>query len=239
MRPERGGRIASLRLHGEELLDQGIGVDQPDADSFVAGGAWGWDEMVPNLEPTGRLPDHGEAWRLPWEVVEAGPDHVLTRCSGRLLPWRLERRLKLSPRSLRLSYVYSNPGSEPFLAYWCGHPLFRFEPSMKLSIAEGARLTSLPEGTSVKLHLPAGSLDHVTIEWASGLAVDLSWDPELTPYVGIWGCNGDLGGYRQIAIEPATGGNDRPDPACPPPLLAPGEALRWWLELSSVERQAL
>ena len=58
-RPERGGRITSLRLDGEELLDQGIGVDQPTAKGFVEGGAWGWDEMVPNVEETDTLPDHG------------------------------------------------------------------------------------------------------------------------------------------------------------------------------------
>src|SRR3989442_13041710 len=73
VRPERGGRITSLRLAGEELLDQGIGVDDHSAEGFVAGGAWGWDEMVPNVEAASypgpgpfegvELPDHGEAWR--------------------------------------------------------------------------------------------------------------------------------------------------------------------------------
>ena len=43
IRPERGGRITSLRLSGEELLDQGIGVDNPSAEDFVGAGAWGWD----------------------------------------------------------------------------------------------------------------------------------------------------------------------------------------------------
>src|ERR1700730_13557174 len=33
--PERGGRITSLRLGGEELLDQGIGVDDPSATGYV------------------------------------------------------------------------------------------------------------------------------------------------------------------------------------------------------------
>ena len=65
IKPERGGRITSLRLRGEELLDQGIGVDQPTAEVFVDAGAWGWDEMVPTVEATGTLPDHGEAWRVP------------------------------------------------------------------------------------------------------------------------------------------------------------------------------
>jgi hypothetical protein len=50
VRPERGGRITSIRLDGQELLDQGIGVDDPSADGFVAAGAAGWDEMVPNID---------------------------------------------------------------------------------------------------------------------------------------------------------------------------------------------
>ena len=86
--PERGGRIASLRLDGEELLDQGIGVDQPTAKGFVEGGAWGWDEMVPTLEPTDTLPDHGEAWRLPWSEVMESSSRSLMQCSGRVLPWQ-------------------------------------------------------------------------------------------------------------------------------------------------------
>ena len=72
VRPERGGRITSLRLDGEELLDQGIGVDEPGTAGFVESGAWGWDEMVPTVDATETLPDHGEAWRLPWTVDEAG-----------------------------------------------------------------------------------------------------------------------------------------------------------------------
>jgi hypothetical protein len=67
--------------------------------------------------------------------------------------------------------------------------------------------------------------------WKSGAAVEVVWDAGLLPYVGIWACNGDLGGYRQIAIEPATGGGDRPHLAVPPPLLGPGAELDWWLEI--------
>src|SRR2546427_13116807 len=88
VRPERGGRIISLRLDGEELLDQGIGVDQPTAKSFVEGGAWGWDEIVPNLEPTDELPDHGEASRRPWEMLDEG----LTGCRGPARPSGVPRR---------------------------------------------------------------------------------------------------------------------------------------------------
>jgi galactose mutarotase-like enzyme len=220
IRPEWGGRITSLRLDGEELLDQGIGVDQPTAKGFVDAGAWGWDEMVPNLEPTDTLPDHGEAWRLPWEVVARSGDSVGMSCNGRLVPWRLGRRIMLG-QSVEVLYRYTNVGNGPHNAYWCAHPLFKYEPGMEI----GASVPhELAEGTSVKVFLPPGTVDHVTLGWRSGKRIDMSWDAFLTPAVAVWVCNGDLGGYRQIAIEPAMTS----------PQLAPGSSLSWWLRISPV-----
>lgn len=231
MRPERGGRITSLQLDGEELLEQGIGVDDAEADGFIEGGASGWDEMIPNVDATEELPDHGEAWRVAWSVGAKTRGSVFMRCAGRVVPWHLERRIELSQAGVRVSYVYTNRGAGAQYAYWCAHPLFRFESGMEIGVPGGERLAQLAPGTSTKLHLPKGSIDHVRVAWRSGAAIEMAWDLALTPYVGVWVCNGDLGGYRQVAIEPATGGNDRPDPAAPPPLLAPGEQFRWWLEI--------
>jgi galactose mutarotase-like enzyme len=225
IRPERGGRIVSLRLDGEELLDQGIGVDKPNAAGFVEGGAFGWDEMVPNVDATETLPDHGEAWRLPWEVI----DGMTMRCRGQVVPWELERRIDIG-ESIELAYRYTNAGGKPHLAYWCAHPLFKLEPGMAMP-----SVVPLPRpGKSSKVFLPKGSLDRVELRWGSGAGVELRWDRLLTPYVGIWVSNGDIGGYRQVAIEPATGGNDKPDPAAPPPLLQPGESYSWWLRLTAL-----
>ncbi|OLC17038.1 MAG: hypothetical protein AUH32_00030 [Actinobacteria bacterium 13_1_40CM_66_12] len=234
IQPERGGRITSLRLGGEELLDQGIGVDDRNAVGFVAAGARGWDEMVPTVDAARypgpgpyegiELPDHGEAWRLPWTVTGDGT----MECSGRVLPWKLERRIVLDA-SVRLEYRYTNLGDTPLYAYWCAHPLFRYEADMPVEV--GGDVARPETGKSRKAFLRRGSVDHARLEWGSGLAVELAWDPALTPYVGVWVCNGDLGGYHHIAIEPATGGADRPHLATPPPLLAPGEELTWWLEV--------
>jgi galactose mutarotase-like enzyme len=207
VRPERGGRITSLRLDGEELLDQGIGVDQPTAAGFVEGGAFGWDEMVPNLEPTAALPDHGEAWRLPWEVLG---DNIM-RCAGRLVPWQLERRIDLSD-SVRVDYVYKNIGDHPHAAFWCAHPLFRYSSSMRV----GLPVQRPAEGTSTKVFLPRGSVDRVQLG-----RVEVAWDASATPDVAIWICNGDLGGYRQIAVEPSTAS----------PMLEPGATHEWWLRI--------
>ncbi len=234
IQPERGARIVSLRLGDEELLDQGIGVDDRNAAGFVAAGARGWDEMVPTVDAARypgpgpyegvELPDHGEAWRLPWTVTGEGT----MECSGRVLPWKLERRIVLGG-PVRLEYRYTNLGDSPLYAYWCAHPLFRYEDDMNVQV--GGDVSRPETGKSRKAFLRRGSVDHARLEWGSGLAVELAWDRALTPYVGVWICNGDLGGYHHIAIEPATGGGDRPHLAVPPPLLAPGEDLEWWLEV--------
>jgi galactose mutarotase-like enzyme len=239
--PERGGRITSLRLGGDELLDQGIGVDEPGAEGFVAAGARGWDEMVPNVEASTypgsgpfagvQLPDHGEAWRLAWNVVVEEADSCTTDCAGRILPWSLRRHINLTSEAVRVEYSFRNEGDHPLYAYWCAHPLFRYESGMEIGIEGGDALARLAEGTSTKRFLKRGSVDRARLGWKGGSAVELAWDSSVAPYIGVWVCNGDLGGYRHIAIEPATGGADRPHLAVPPPLLQPGEELAWWLEI--------
>jgi hypothetical protein len=152
-------------------------------------------------------------------------------CAGRVVPFSLDRRITLGDGAVRVSYVYKNRGPGPQYAYWCGHPLFKFESGMEIGVPGGEALASLGWGLSTKVFLPQGSVDQVRLGWRSGTAIQVAWDARLTPYLGVWVCNGDLGGYRQIGIEPATGGNDRPDPAAPPPWLEAGGRLEWWLEI--------
>src|SRR6266699_867314 len=127
--------------------DLGIGVDQPTAEGFVNGGAWGWDEMVPTVEATGSLPDHGEAWRVPWEVVTSDESECVMRAEGHAVSWRLERRLQLGD-VVRASYSLSNAGATEIPGYWCAHPLFRYEAGMEIDI--GSRLMGFAEGKSGK-----------------------------------------------------------------------------------------
>jgi galactose mutarotase-like enzyme len=187
--------------------------------------------MVPTIEPVGGLPDHGEAWRLPWMVLDQTRDTVAMRCSGQVVPWELERRIALTADAVRVSYVYRNRGADPHLAYWSAHPLFRYEEGMTIDAPGAEGLGRLPRRTSAKVFIAKGSVDRLGLRWPGGMGVEVAWDAALTPYVGIWACNGDLGGYHQVAVEPATGGGDHPDPNAPPPLLEAGEELRWWLEV--------
>jgi galactose mutarotase-like enzyme len=167
-------------------------------------------------------------------VDDSSLSSVAMSCEGRVAPWGLSRRIDLLETSVRVSYVYTNLGPAAHLAYWCAHPLFRFEIGMEIGVPGGRELSHLAHGTSAKVLLPRGAIDRARLGWASGAAIEVAWDAEVAPYVGVWVCNGDLGGYQQVAIEPATGGNDRPDPAAPPPRLGPGESLQWWLEVRNL-----
>jgi galactose mutarotase-like enzyme len=206
----------------------------------VESGAWGWDEMVPTIEPTGDLPDHGEAWRVPWEVLKRDDTTVLMRCRGRVSGWELQRHLDVGDDyGVTATYVYRNLGSVPLAAYWAAHPLFKYERGMEIGLPEGERMANLAEGTSTKAFLPGGAVNRARLAWNSGAAIEMRWDDETTPHVGVWVCNGDLGGYRQIAIEPATGGFDRPDSELPAPVLGPGEEIYWWLEIRDARGRGL
>src|SRR5260370_12621283 len=156
--PARGGRIASLRLDGEELLEQGVGIVDREGSGCGAGGAFGWDEMVATVDATDALPDHGEAWRVAWEVVEESPSAALMRCLGRVVPWELERRIELGVRRVRVSYTYANRGAVPHHAYWCAHPLFRFEAGVGIGGPGGGRVAPRGGGTSAMLFLWPGAV---------------------------------------------------------------------------------
>jgi len=184
--------------------------------------------MVPTVEATGSLSDHGEAWRVPWAVISQDSISCVMSCEGRALPWRLERSIQLGD-VVRVTYVLSNAGATEIPGYWCAHPLFRYEAGMEIDI--GAPLMGFAEGKSGKFFMPRGEIDRARLRWPGGQLIEIAWDRQMTPYCGIWICNGDLGGYRQVAIEPATGGGDRPDSDEPPPMLQHGQLLEWWLEI--------
>ena len=134
------------------------------------------------------------------------------RCRGKLVPWELTRSVYLRDDSVIAVYTYRNAGKVPHNAYWCAHPLFRYEPDMAVSID----IPRPEDGRSAKVFLPRGSIDHVRLG-----RVELSWDASVTSDVAVWVCNGDLGGYRQIAVEPATAS----------PVLPPGKSLMWGLQI--------
>ena len=143
--PSMGAKIVSLMdrgIEGEWLIGPGERPFKPveyGAD-FETQDMSGWDEMFPTIVAcaypgTGanhgvHLPDHGEAWALPWQLLQAGEGRLTLRLEGRALPYQLTRSADLpEPSTLRLSYTLTNLGSEPMPYMWAAHPQFSCGPA--------------------------------------------------------------------------------------------------------------
>jgi galactose mutarotase-like enzyme len=148
--PERGAKIVSLyhRPTATELLWQpAAGVtDGPLAAgiAFDAEQAWGWDEMFPAIHPEeyeddgGRLiavPDHGEVWTLPWEVLQTdGETSITLRVTGDTLPYELTRRTTVSGATVSQDYTLRNTGETELPWMWAAHPLFALDEGAGLQV---------------------------------------------------------------------------------------------------------
>jgi galactose mutarotase-like enzyme len=230
--PSRGGKLASLEFSGSEWLLQPAPVPPPPAagSPFVDAGLWGWDEMLPTIDPCTiavdgaqrSLPDHGEVWTEAWTV-----DGDALACSGRALPYRVERTAAVSgPSAFSLSYRLTTSSADPVPVLWAAHPQFRARPGCQAVLPEEVTsvldvhapdgpvgrawspeaLWELAEGGSAKLYVPP----EVRVGWAGLIQADrrwlrLRWDADVVPYLGIWLDRSSLAREPVIALEPATG----------------------------------
>ncbi len=105
------------------------------AAPFVEQEMAGWDEMFPTIlacaypGPGPRhgvaLPDHGEAWALPWEVARAADGELTLTLEGRALPYRLTRSAGVAQGgTLTLRYTLENLGDDLMPYMWAAHPQF-------------------------------------------------------------------------------------------------------------------
>jgi galactose mutarotase-like enzyme len=207
----------------------------------------------PCLGPAPELPDHGELWSAAWQVTQTGQRSVLLTVTGAALPYRFARRATVGPSSLRLDYRVQATGCEPLDALWAAHPQFRSEPGTRVVLpagvdrvidvtdrarpapirwlADGGRVADLPHGSGRKLYLDPGT----RVGWAAladpgGARLELSWDPALVPYFGIWLDHQQYSREPCVCLEPATGFYDDLDVAAAGGhvmRLLPGQSARW------------
>ena len=87
--PALGGKIASLRVGADELLQTPLKPLAPRTRTmaFSDSDASGWDECLPSVAActmpteagTAVIPDHGDLWRVPWKVLAATEDSATLR----------------------------------------------------------------------------------------------------------------------------------------------------------------
>jgi galactose mutarotase-like enzyme len=267
--PERGDKITSIvdREREREWLEQPrrdlVGpTDQ--GTSFDDGDMCGWDEMMPTIAPCHypgtdvSLPDHGDLWRKPWEVVAQTDNTVSTRVHGDALAYGFERTLTLGVRSLHVDYRVSNHGERDLQFLWAAHPLFSVLPKTRVVIGEASDLRELhdsgemspvtwPEsGVSVtedlrrghgrKLFARSAPRDaSVSLIDADGGSLTLCWRGSEIPWLGVWLDNCSLSRGPVAAIEPTNAADDSLEVAAKTGqswVIAPGAERRWSLSLT-------
>lgn len=92
--PEFGGKISSLRIGNEELLQQPLKpiASRTRTMGFEEGDASGWDECLPSVAAcrvetesgSAEVPDHGDLWRVEWQrsATPANTDRLLGTPAG-------------------------------------------------------------------------------------------------------------------------------------------------------------
>jgi len=169
--PELGGKIGSIRIGDEELLQAPLAPYGPRTRtmSFDTGDASGWDECLPSVAgceivtATGEIvsvPDHGDLWRVAWtEVREQGSGNrdqesdrrsITLRAECFSLPLELQRTMTLTESEqgwqLRLDYTLTNKGAKATPWAWSVHPGFAAESGDRV-ILPGSITTLTLEGS--------------------------------------------------------------------------------------------
>jgi galactose mutarotase-like enzyme len=192
--PRIGGKIASIRIGEQELLQQPLapiagrnrtmGFDQADAS--------GWDECLPSVaacsvethDGVAQIPDHGDLWRVEWENRDRGPgggdqDATRVELSGRCfsLPLELERRLELQETKngwrLQLQYKVVNKSSKPVPWSWAAHPLFAVQEGDRITLPESIRQLRLEGSGGGRLRKGGDIVAWPKARLQDGSAVDL------------------------------------------------------------------
>ena len=231
--PELGAKIISLKdLHTDrEWMWHPRGglklFRNRPGDDFSQSPLVGADECLPTIAPCfwqGRaLPDHGEAWCMPWSVDGGawanGVLRTMTRL--RLSPFHFERTLELQENEVRLSYQLHNQGEAEEAYLWAIHPLLSLQPGDRLELPSSTRAllsgeawidaldSDVPEGNCSKVFAAplregkAAIHNPVTKD-----RLEFEWNPAENNTLGLWLTRGGWHGHHHLALEPTNGQPD-------------------------------
>jgi hypothetical protein len=171
--PALGGKIASILVKGHELMQAPLLPYGPRTRtvSFPESDASGWDECLPSVAECTvvtdagdiAIPDHGDLWRIPWQVLAKSSDSATLRAAGFSLPLQLTRSVIVSETSsgwqLQLLYSLTNLGAYSVPWSWAAHPLFAVDPGDRIVLPNGID-SVLIEGSAGGTLGPAGNSIH-------------------------------------------------------------------------------
>ncbi len=189
--PEFGGKIASIRVKEQELLQAPLAPLAPRTRTmaFDASDASGWDECLPSVAAcevrteagAAVVPDHGDLWREPWERQGSGTEElssIALRGECFSLPLVLERSTALTETTkgwrLRLDYTLRNTGESAVPWSWTAHPLFAVAAGDTIELPDGIRSLRLEWSAGGRLGKNGDPVAWPLARLADGGAADLS-----------------------------------------------------------------
>jgi len=182
--PELGGKVASLRYKGMELLQaplRAYALRTPGM-AFEASDASGMDECLPSVaactvKTAGgmvQIPDHGEFWQRPCAVERRCGCEVKLTATGGVFPLRLERTLRVEGSGLRIDYRLENVGEVEVPYVWSAHPLFAVEEGDAIVLPESVRELIVEGSAAGRLGAKGSVVTWPVAETRGGARVDLS-----------------------------------------------------------------
>jgi galactose mutarotase-like enzyme len=184
--PSEGGRIASLRSRhtGLEFLTQSTRtgpLPPPSLDAlFQRGPAAGIEECLPTVGPGlaqgGFVPDHGDFWQIPWQVVAGADGHLRVSADGFSRTLRFTKDLTLHDSTLSVRYRVENIGAAPQSFLYACHPLFAVSSGDRILLPREVRELVLNYSRNHRIG-ERGSI----VPWpvtASGIRLDMTEGPE-------------------------------------------------------------
>lgn len=196
--PRFGGKIASLTFRDHELLQAPLApiAARTRSLSFDGADASGWDECLPSVAActvpveggSAEIPDHGDLWRIGWNVVASDARSVALAASCFSLPLALERTLTLSETEkgvrLSLSYKLTNSGSHPVPWSWAAHPLFAVGLGDRIVLPDSVQTLRLEGSGGNRLGGNGDEKQWPIAELANGTKTDLSWVQDSESGIG-------------------------------------------------------
>lgn len=262
----RGGRITSLTSAGErEWLAPST---PPTSGAFVQPGMGGWDELLPTvravtLSDGTRLPDHGDLWSSVWHPEEVTDSRIDLSAFSPSASLTLRRLIEVTDTGLRLSYRATSTSATPVPLFWSAHPQFVASDTAVLRLFSGrsevfpALLEEYPAPgaerpfeaqslawwaplrTSVKVFAaPTERVDSATIGVPGSPALQLSWNRDELPYLGLFWDNREFAAQPVICLEPTTAHGDSAADAAALGrvlLVSAAQPVTWQLELALVD----
>lgn len=183
--PALGAKFSSLKVGQVELLQAPLNpyALRTKTMPFDEGDASGWDECLPSVAECkvdtqagpAHIPDHGDLWRLSWEVLSTTSDSASLRATCVSLPLQVSRTLFLREAAtgwrLSLIYTVANSGSVPVPWSWAAHPLFVTEAGDRIHLPPSISQLRV-EGSGSNLLGASGA----TVQWPVTVLVDGSSD---------------------------------------------------------------